>query len=341
MRILLIKLKHIGDTLLLTPTIQGIRQSYPEAEIWVAVRKGTEDILAGCDAVDRVLTTAAPEKGNRKHLQWSDTWKLLKQIRSDRFDFVFELSDGDRGRILAQLSRSQIRATLLNQGKLNKLWRLTFNRLSSAQWRNGHSVEKDYSLVHEFLPLSKEIPTLQFTPTADEDFPNFDKPGDYLLFHPATRWRRKEWPIEYWETLGKRIIQEEQKSIVVSSGPASDEIEFSKELTKRLGEKASCTEGATSWRQLAGLIRNASCFIGVDTAAMHLAAACQCPTVALFGPSIVNLWKPWKTPNIVVTPELENAAQPKTVTEIGKQEMSKISPEQVWTAYQTLKDKTT
>ena len=38
MRILLIKPKHIGDTLILTPTIVAIKQAYPEAEIWVVVR---------------------------------------------------------------------------------------------------------------------------------------------------------------------------------------------------------------------------------------------------------------------------------------------------------------
>jgi len=36
---------------------------------------------------------------------------------------------------------------------------------------------------------------------------------------------------------------------------------------------------------MAGLLYSGSLFIGVDTAAMHLAAACQTPTVALFGPS--------------------------------------------------------
>ena len=48
MRILLIKPKHIGDTLILTPTITAIKQVHPEAEIWVMIRRGCEGILAGC-----------------------------------------------------------------------------------------------------------------------------------------------------------------------------------------------------------------------------------------------------------------------------------------------------
>ena len=38
MRILFIKPKHIGDSLILTPTLTAVRAAYPEAEIWVMVR---------------------------------------------------------------------------------------------------------------------------------------------------------------------------------------------------------------------------------------------------------------------------------------------------------------
>ena len=65
MRILLIKPKHIGDTLLLTPTILAIKAAQPEAEIWVLVRRGCEGVLAGCPAITRILTLAGVEKNDR------------------------------------------------------------------------------------------------------------------------------------------------------------------------------------------------------------------------------------------------------------------------------------
>ncbi|TMP97736.1 MAG: hypothetical protein E6L09_12785 [Verrucomicrobia bacterium] len=34
----------------------------------------------------------------------------------------------------------------------------------------------------------------------------------------------------------------------------------------------------------------------------HLAAACQCPTVAIFGASNVAEWRPWKAPHRSVLP---------------------------------------
>ena len=69
-----------------------------------------------------------------------------------------------------------------------------------------------------------------------------------------------------------------------------------------LGEAVVPGDGCGAWPQLAGLIGEASLFAGVDTAAMHLSAACQTPTVGIFGPSVDWQWAPWKCPHRVCAP---------------------------------------
>ena len=53
--------------------------------------------------------------------------------------------------------------------------------------------------------------------------------------------------------------------------------------------------GRCQLRELAWIIQRARLFCGVDTVAMHIAAAVQTPVVALFGPSSEWSWHPWKT----------------------------------------------
>jgi ADP-heptose:LPS heptosyltransferase len=53
--------------------------------------------------------------------------------------------------------------------------------------------------------------------------------------------------------------------------------------------------GQATLRELAWILRRARLFCGVDTVAMHLAAAVQTPVVALFGPSSEWSWRPWQT----------------------------------------------
>ena len=99
LRLLFVKLKHIGDALLLTPALVAVREDYPAAEIWVVVRQGCEGILAGCPAIDRILTTAAPETRHRRIQDWVDDGRLIRELRRARFDYAIE-SDIEAGIIL-------------------------------------------------------------------------------------------------------------------------------------------------------------------------------------------------------------------------------------------------
>ena len=76
MRILFIKLRHIGDSLLLTPTIVATKAKFPDAKIWVLVRNSCDAILAGCPEIDRILTTANPDATKRNHSDWIADIKL-------------------------------------------------------------------------------------------------------------------------------------------------------------------------------------------------------------------------------------------------------------------------
>ena len=98
MRLLFVKLRHIGDALLMTPTLAAVKQIMPRSEIWVVVRRGTEGILAGCPHIDQIRTAMIPEHGAARDAHRGADRKLLGELRAARFEHAFELSGGDRGR---------------------------------------------------------------------------------------------------------------------------------------------------------------------------------------------------------------------------------------------------
>lgn len=303
MRLLFIKLKHIGDALLLTPTLTAVKARHPDSEIWVVVRKGTEGILAGCPAIDHLLTTSAPETGKRSLKDSLGGLALVRQLRRQRFDYAFELSDGDRGRWLAWLSGARERVATRVYTRINWIARRAITRFSATDWLPGHRVEKDFLLVKEALGLEGAAPALVFDRERTRVWPPAEGLGDFAVLHPGTRWKRKRWPFAHWLALG-RHLQSRGLKLIISAGPDAEEREDAARLQSELGAGTLSTDGQTDWTQLAGLLHRARLFAGVDTAAMHLAAACQCPTIAVFGPSIVKFWRPWRVPfRIVTTPE--------------------------------------
>ena len=94
--------------------------------------------------------------------------------------------------------------------------------------------------------------------------------------------------------------------IVMTSSPAEKELA---KISNILGyikspEKVICLAGKTTLKELAAVSKRCKLFIGVDTAAMHIAAAVNIPVIALFGPSGEHNWGPWGERHVVVTSDL-------------------------------------
>jgi heptosyltransferase III len=313
MRILFTKLRHIGDNLLVTPILTATRRKYPHAEIWLVVRRGTEGVLAGCPEIDRLLTTARPEEGRRSWNDFGADVATLAEIARTRFDYAFELGDNDRGRILVAASGAHVRATHESDLGLGPLWRLAFSHIERADRSCLHQVEMDYMTPRAMLGLEPEPPPLRFDPAASRPWSGaepFLREG-YAVLHAATRWESKSWPAERW----KRVIDamlESVPRVVVSCGPAPAEVAEALRLCRGRGDRVVTTAGAASWRQLAWILDRALYYVGVDTAAMHLAAAVRCPVVSLFGQSIPGQFGPWRSPCIMVAPAGRKPGEPAT-----------------------------
>jgi heptosyltransferase-3 len=342
MRILFTKLRHIGDNLLITPLIAATKQRFPEAEIWVAVRRGTEGILAGCPEIDRIVTTARPEEGRRTWKDVATDLGTLAEIATTRFDYAFELGDNDRGRTLVMTSRATVRCTNSyerpNGEPLSPFWKHRFNRLVTTGHAPIHQVLRDYNTAREALSLPEEAPPLRFAREAWMGHPlEALITGPYAVIHAATRWSSKSWDQARWQAVVTALLAKFPQ-VVVSCGPNTAEIAEAEQLCagdqNQKGRLLS-TGGALSWSQLASLLGSAELFVGVDTAAMHLAAAVQCPSVVLFGHAPAYQFRPWKSPHRVVRSR-DEMVETQRYQLPGEQLMDEINPEAVLTAIDAL-----
>lgn len=302
MRLLLVKLRHIGDSLLLTPTVKALKETYPDAQIDVVVRAGTEGILRGCPDIRHIYTTASPEKSKRQG--WSFLHALLLQaaIRRERYDVAVDLGNNDRGRTIVGLSGAKMRCANSYLYPIKWLWRQLLTDIGCSDWSVIHRVQADFLNVKDFVDLPQKEPgPLIFEKSCTKPPPISLTAGKPLVvFHPATRWQRKRWTDAHWISLGRSLISQNYQ-LIISVGPDAEEIAQGERLLQGIGPGCTSTAGKLNWQQLAWLLYEARLFVGVDTAAMHLAAATGSPTVALFGPdSNVGNWGPWKTPHQIV-----------------------------------------
>ena len=333
MRILFTKLRHIGDNLLVTPIIVATKQRYPDAEIWLAVRRGTEGILSGCPEISRIVTTARPEESNRSWRDRLDAIATFSRIAGARFDYAFELGDNDRGRMLVAASMARVRGAHQGDLGLNSFWRRLFTNIVSTDRSTMHQVEMDYIIPKQVLGLSEEMPPLRFDPSATRPWAGpFDlEKENFAIVHAATRWESKAWPLHRWRKTIEKILEFTPR-VIVSCGPGDAEVAESALICEGFGDRVVTTAGRASWAQLAWLLQRARYYVGVDTAAMHLAAAMQCPVVALFGESIPGQFGPWKSSHVMLAPDGRKVGETPGDTNVQSQRMLAIEVDHVVSA---------
>jgi heptosyltransferase-3 len=301
-KLLFIKLKHIGDALLLTPTLEAARRRHPDAEITVWLRSGTEDILSGCTAVDRLLVTSPSGAFSGTLGRVATDLSTLSMIRQETIDMVFDLSEGPRGRWLSLASGARFRACA-STDEIPSPWPFFFDVCKPLHACGDHRVMHDYLLAKELLDLPAEVPALQFArDRANFDFVEKNHLESAVVIHPATRWKRKMWPVAHWAALCRHLSGLGMR-LVLSSGPVADEVAACRQIKEEAGVPILLTDGRLNWAKMAGILMSARLFVGVDTAAMHLAAACRVPIVALFGPTLENVWHPWACEHRLVIPD--------------------------------------
>jgi len=116
-------------------------------------------------------------------------------------------------------------------------------------------------------------------------------PGRFVLLHPTSRWLYKCWlPERYAEVIN--ALGAGGFRVVVTAAPSAEELAFVEQIMRAVTAPAVNLAGQLTLPELGAMIGQASCFLGVDSVPMHMAAAAGTPLVALFGPSSQAIWAP-------------------------------------------------
>ena len=116
-----------------------------------------------------------------------------------------------------------------------------------------------------------------FSIVADNRVPEGDLPGgEFVLASPLAGWGSKQWPLEFYRGLARRLNEELGVALVLNGPPA------------RALELEQVDGAFVHSSGLPGLIhatRRAAAVLGLDSGPAHLAAALAKPGVAIFGPT--------------------------------------------------------
>ncbi|MCW5623664.1 MAG: putative lipopolysaccharide heptosyltransferase III [Burkholderiales bacterium] len=307
-RVLIIKLRHIGDVLLTSPMFSVFAAQAPHAEVDALVYRDTADMLSGHPAIAQLHTIDRRWKRLGPVAQLRHEWGLIRTLRARRYDLVIHLTEHWRGAWLTRLLGP--RYAVAPAGPYGRLFDRCFtHRYWVPPGNRRHTVEIHLDSLRRIgvYPGDGRARALVFEEGAAAHG-SVDRMlaerglarGSFIAVHPASRWHFKCWPVEHMVHLIDGL-QSQHHTVVLTCGPDPAELEINRAITTRLRQPVVDLGGQLTLKELGALIRRAKLFIGVDSAPMHMAAAVGTPTVALFGPSGDIEWGPWQVPSRVLT----------------------------------------
>ncbi|WP_137043863.1 glycosyltransferase family 9 protein [Pseudolabrys sp. FHR47] len=274
-RILVVALRRLGDVLLTTPLIASLRKAWPDATIEALVFADTAGILAGNPDLDGIVTMPPRRSFTQSLSLVAKLWR--------RYDLAISTQSGDRPVFFAFVAGGIRMAPV--EAKKNGAFKRFLLHKSVPVVAGVHRVE-DMLRFADALGIAR-VPRL--VPPAALPFEG-NPSGDYAVIHAAPMFRYKQWTAQGWRDIAASL-KARGVTVIATGGPAAQERAYLDDVWR--GAEVTRLDGKLNWGQLSGLLAGARVFIGPDTSVTHLAAACGCPTVALFGPTDPRLWGPW------------------------------------------------
>ncbi len=309
MKILLIRLRLIGDVVFTTPIPRALKRAFPGCRIEYLVEDAAAPVLAGNASIDELIVISRA-RGVRRIL---DDLALARRLRRKRFDLVLDLHGGPRSSWLALATGAPRRIGYAIEGRS---WMYTTAVARPRALRARHSVLNQWDLVQAIdgwtggdADPARDAVDMPLDPAADARIGarlarlGVTSDHELIVAHVSAGNPFRRWPEPaFISTLTELAAAGDRRRIIVSSGPsdraAADRIAASARTA--LGDKGSrlLEFGEFDLAELRALISRSRLFIGGDTGPLHIAATTTTPVVGLYGPTPSARSAPWRDPSL-------------------------------------------
>jgi lipopolysaccharide heptosyltransferase II len=284
-RILLTRMRFIGDVVLTTPAVQAVREAFPAAEIVYLAERETSTLLAHEPALNGVIGFDF----SRPAL--AETARVVALLRRYRFDAAIDFFSNPRSALLSYLSGARIRVGLDRSAR---------RRLYTIRVRDDGRPKTAPEFHQQLLSAvgispTGHVPRLVVTAEERERARVRIKAlagegSPIVVLHPGGTWPAKLWPAERFAALADLAHERLGAAVLLSEGPRDGETVSA--VVSRARGRVHRT-GVVRLRELAALLAEAGAVVSNDAGPMHMAAAVGTPTVGLFGPGQEEIWFPY------------------------------------------------
>lgn len=282
-RILVIKLRGIGDVVCSTIVLDNLRENFPSAKIDFLTEKPSSFGLIGLHQLNEVLIF------NRKSL--FERIKLAWQIRKKNYDIVFDFFGNPSSAQITFFSGSKVRVGFPFRGR-----KYAYNLLGPEErstWHNAilHLKVLDkfgLSTTHNNLLYALDETSKSF---ADKYFNDTFTENDFVVgICPTGSWASKKCDASKFSEIAELVIKKYNAKILILWGKG-DELDGERLFSLLKGKAIYAPP--TSILEMSALISKCKFLIANDSGPMHISTALGTPVLSLHGPTAPHLQGPF------------------------------------------------
>ena len=296
-RVLVVRLRSIGDTVLTTPSLDSLRRFLPDAQIDILLEDWVAPVLDGFDAVDNVLAFKKDDLAARL--------KMSLQIRQNKYDAVFNLHGGTTAGFFVRASSAKYRIgyDFYRYKRFHTHLFPISDCINFWQTDKLHSAEQMLGLLGlagvpvKDKPKSRLVVTETAQKLLEEKFnaktqrrkDAKDFFNSFALIHPVAAFDTKQWATENFARVAEFLSEKGLPIVAVATKKEREVLEN----LKKISNAPIVTFDDLTLPEITALASRAKIFVGNDSGIAHIAAAVQTPSVVIFGSSNRTHWRPW------------------------------------------------
>jgi lipopolysaccharide heptosyltransferase II len=309
-KILLIRLRLIGDVVFTTPILRALKRTFPDARLTYLVEREAAAVVAGNPHLEEVIVVPRTQGWNRVR----EDVRLARRLRAARFDVVFDLHGGPRSSWLTWATGAPQRIGYDVQGRAWQYTR-TVHRPRGLEAR--HSVANQWDVLSAMAGWPGSLPD----PARDAvEMPvdraaartiaerlhraGLDDRHALAVIHVSAGNPFRRWPEPAFAHLVMALAAvDDSRRIILSSGPSD------RDAANRIADAARAELGpARAHRvldfgdvdlaELRALLEHSRLFVGGDSGPLHIASTSKTPIVGLYGPTLAARSAPWRAPDV-------------------------------------------
>lgn len=315
--VLLISLSCIGDVLLTTPVMRVLKDSFPGSRLTVLAGKTSHALVRAHALVDRALVF--DNKG--AHHGTAGKIKLVRALRQDMYDLVVDL----RNSVIPYFLRARYRITSQQAHLKNRtsVGRHAIDRHLDVLELQGFPITTramSVTVPEDTAARAREMMNAQGCGAARPLIGVYPGAGSPYKLYPTDQFRKalaelaRRWP---------------DARFVIVGGP--DDAPHAADVARACPERAVDLSAKLDILETAAAINRCTVFLSNDSGPMHIAAALDVPTIALFGPTDADRYGPRGAQHRIIW--RREQCNPCKFPECGHDTcIDRIPPEQITTA---------